>query len=556
MVWNRIGNLAALFLAFVFVACGGDSGSNGKTETDESSQAETFDELPNCSKNREGETVAVIDDRKTYICSNGRWEYLSEVPDTVKTEDDLSACLEKNEGKMAFVTKDSTVWGCFDKRWEEFGTAYQSADDLPNCSDKREGNTAYVVDDKESLMCSDGKWGKSNRQPQKQESDSMAELKTSSSNKQLSSSSVEKNTNESSSSESKETLPESSSSSVEEIIMGLKLPMYQSMTEFPKCVFEDLGKIIVSLSDTSYFICEKEGSNGISDYTMKYREIRKEEMKLVFDAAFGECSEKNKNQEFNLFGKVIICEENTDFHYFSYHYHNVFDLFTDARDGQEYKMIKIGDQIWMAENLKYDYKIDGTEFSYCFENNSDNCEKYGRIYTWAAAMDSAAVFSEDGKGCGAGPKIKINSVMKEGVLVNDTVWYCKPENVVRGICPLNWHLPSVKEYRQLVEFVSGESCKWNKSDPHACAGAFELKTWSGWSHSGNGSNEYGFSALPAGFSYKLLDSTAAFWETDFILDASYYRDAKAVTMDYSHNDVNFNDVIPAELKLSIRCIKD
>ena len=40
MAWNRIGNFAALSLAFIFAACGGDSGSNGKTETDESSQAE------------------------------------------------------------------------------------------------------------------------------------------------------------------------------------------------------------------------------------------------------------------------------------------------------------------------------------------------------------------------------------------------------------------------------------------------------------------------------------------------------------------------------------
>ncbi len=541
LIKNNKGFFVLLATMIIFAACGGDSGSNGKTETDESSQAETFDDLPNCSKNREGETVTVLDDRKTYICSNGRWEYLNEVPDTVKTEDDLSACLEKNEGKIAFVTKNSTVWGCFDKRWEELGTAYQNADDLPNCSDKREGNTAYVIDDKEPLTCSDGKWEKSGIQPQNQETDSKNDHKSSSSSKQYSSSSVEKDSNE-------------SSSSIEETITDMKLSVYSSTEVFPKCILDDLGKIIVNLLDTSYFICEKEGGNGLSDYTMEYRKIKKEEMKLVFEAAFGECSEKKKGQKFNLFEKKIICDENTDFHYFSYHYYNEFDLLTDNRDGQEYKTIKIGHQIWMAENLNYDYRIEGADFSYCYDNKSDNCEKYGRLYTWAAAMDSAAVFSEDGKGCGANSTIEINSG-------NDTTWYCKPKNTIRGICPKNWHLPNVEEYRQLVEFVSGENCSWynssysNSSSTHACAGGFELKSWSGWSHGGNGSNEFGFSVLPAGFSYELLDSTAAFWESDVIL--SYDGgNAKAITMDYSHNNVNFNDVIRTVERLSIRCIKD
>ncbi len=122
---------------------------------------------------------------------------------------------------------------------------------------------------------------------------------------------------------------------------------------------------------------------------------------------------------------------------------------TDARDGQVYRTVEIGDQIWMAENLNYAYMPD--TLSFCYNDSAEYCEKYGRLYTWSAAMDSAAIFSEDGKGC---------SVEQSG----------SPscgKFPVRGICPEGWHFPSNNEWKTLdlnylLMFCSVfNRCLWN-----------------------------------------------------------------------------------------------
>ena len=110
---------------------------------------------------------------------------------------------------------------------------------------------------------------------------------------------------------------------------------------------------------------------------------------------------------------------------------------TDSRDGKTYKTVKIGSQIWMAENLNY-----RTRDSYCYEDKISNCDKYGRLYTWDAAITA---------------------------------------------CPSGWHLPSHAEWETLVTAVGGESGAGTK-----------LKSTSGWLKDGNGSDSFGFSALPAG----------------------------------------------------------
>ena len=113
------------------------------------------------------------------------------------------------------------------------------------------------------------------------------------------------------------------------------------------------------------------------------------------------------------------------------------DFFVDDRDGKAYKIVTIGSQTWMAQNLNYDEKN-----SYCYGNIDENCSKYGRLYYGT------------------------------------------------NHCPAGWHLPTIDEWNALIDFVGGVSV----------AGKI-LKSASGWNEFGNGTDAYEFSALPAGWYY-------------------------------------------------------
>ncbi|SHK77216.1 major paralogous domain-containing protein [Fibrobacter sp. UWH5] len=150
-----------------------------------------------------------------------------------------------------------------------------------------------------------------------------------------------------------------------------------------------------------------------------------------------------------------------------------YGTMTDKRDNKTYKTVKIGDQVWIAENLNY---ADSTKMpslkgkSWCYNNKAENCDVTGRLYTWAAAIDSVALTNDadNPQTCGYGKT-------------------CTLPAVVQGVCPSGWHLPTYDEWETLFKAVGGSS-----------AAGKALKSGSGWYSNGNGTDTYGFSALPAG----------------------------------------------------------
>lgn len=208
----------------------------------------------------------------------------------------------------------------------------------------------------------------------------------------------------------------------------------------------------------------------------------------------------------------------------------------DDRDYQVYKTIEIcGDnnekcQTWMAQNLNYNYN-NGTAKSFCFNNEPSNCDTYGRLYLWSAAMDSAAMFSTAGKGCGNGNT-------------------CGASGNIRGVCPVGWHLPSDEEWNELNKYVG-----YNRD---------RLASISGWK-SKFSANSYGFSALPAGY-YQIFSSGkeefGSLGGTAYFFSSKENNSEKIGEMAYFvsiSGSASSTSILGSGVKwggLSVRCLKD
>lgn len=103
--------------------------------------------------------------------------------------------------------------------------------------------------------------------------------------------------------------------------------------------------------------------------------------------------------------------------------------FCDTRDNHIYRMVKIGTQVWMAENLDYGTMIPGTANQtqkgqkYCLSNDSGKC---AALYQWAEAVDLDPSYNKKTAGL-TGP--------------------------VQGICPAGWRLPMPSDWETLKHVV-------------------------------------------------------------------------------------------------------
>lgn len=159
-------------------------------------------------------------------------------------------------------------------------------------------------------------------------------------------------------------------------------------------------------------------------------------------------------------------------------------VFTDVRDAQIYRTVKIGTQRWLARNLNY--KVDS---SFCYNDSTSNCAKYGRLYPWQVAM-----------------AIDTSYVHKswQGDTLRDTLHH-------QGVCPAGWRLPTPGDWNTLVQTAGRLETAGTYADATA---AIRLKADTLWAATGTGTDEYGFDALPTG----QRDETKAFQQLGAFFD--------------------------------------
>ncbi len=174
--------------------------------------------------------------------------------------------------------------------------------------------------------------------------------------------------------------------------------------------------------------------------------------------------------------------------------------FTDPRDGKTYNIVQIGSQCWFAENLNYE-----TENSWCYDDNTNNCDVYGRLYE----LDDAV-----------------------------------------SACPPGWHVPSNQEWQQLGAALGGLDISGGKMKEAGLAHWLTPNT--------GATNESGFTALPGGVrsnggQYGQQGKAAFFWSTTEEEINNYYVIYRSI----GYTGVALEEhSSPRNYGFPVRCVRD
>ena len=221
-------------------------------------------------------------------------------------------------------------------------------------------------------------------------------------------------------------------------------------------------------------------------------------------------------------------------------------IFTDPRDGQVYKTIRIGNQVWMAENLRATVYSDAAPIAlvedaaiwealdesgaYCwYENNSANQYTYGALYNYHAATNGEQ--SSDANPSG-----------------------------VQGVCPSGWHLPGDEEWKELERFLGmretqADRLTWRGTNEGTkLAGSEDLWISSGILTEDIDFGKSAFNAVPAGHrnpdptisDFADLGSGASWWTAT----ATYAREIQL------NNSSIYRNSLDSRHGFSVRCVRD
>lgn len=308
------------------------------------------------------------------------------------------------------------------------------------------------------------------------------------------------------------------------------LKFVESEKNYYKCDNAEWKKIMPSSSTV-----EPESSQEVSQYR-NFSSSSKEELSIT------EMSSSDFMKLISSSGQEQKSESSSSINPYSSSFTDTLfidTLLVDERDGQSYKVVKIGTQIWMAQNLNF-----AVDSSWCYNKKNSNCDTYGRLYQWTAAMDINVRYLNDSAG-------RIIDYPHQGV------------------CPKGWHIPADEEWKMLADFARDSSSFKSKKGLASDYG-LALVSKEGWFDSlgvYGGTDEFHFNILPAGkrwrqgaeraFDFYLLGTNAYFWSTyEYSPKGAYHWDMyvgseySSVSGVFSHNG-NFK-----ESAYSVRCLKN
>ena len=193
-----------------------------------------------------------------------------------------------------------------------------------------------------------------------------------------------------------------------------------------------------------------------------------------------------------------------------------------SMDGHSYGVVEIGDQCWFAENLRTTVYADGSAIPEETDNgawsglstgarcdydiDAGNVATYGRLYNWYAATDAA------------------------------------------GLCPTGWHVPTDDEWTALATYLGANG--------HSGTEGTALKSTSGWNSGGNGTDDFGFSALPGGYRgsnggyFNDAGNSGNWWSSSPSGGDAWYRNLSIYNPDIFRNSLS------PRYGFSVRCLRD
>ena len=222
------------------------------------------------------------------------------------------------------------------------------------------------------------------------------------------------------------------------------------------------------------------------------------------------------------------------------------ECFGPTFDGHTYEAVEIGDQCWFAENLRTTTYADGTDIPAGLTDGEWTATTSGATAVYGEGSSYCENFSPDIDACD-----EAQSLAEYGRLYN---WYAVDD--ARGLCPSGWHVPTDGEWMVLEMELGMSESEANSTGWRGTDEGTQLKSTYGWYNGGNGTDDFGFSALPGGHrSYSngyfyFAGSGGHWWSSSPSGGSAWYRFL------YGYNpDVSWDDSSP-RYGFSVRCLRD